>query len=80
MGLVLAGWKMGSRGYAEFYFTYFKASAFQRHFPWEILVVPKRTEFLWCPGGLHSVAGDGVDTVVVGCDFFALFFGGAFMG
>ena len=71
---------MGSQGYAELCYTYFKVSAFQRRFPWEILVVPKRTKFLWYVGGLHSVAGDGVDTVAVGCDFFAFFFGGAFLG
>ena len=81
MGFVSAGWQMGSQGYVGLYHSYFKVSAFQRRFPWEILVVPKRTEFCGVNvGGLHSAAGDSVDTVAVGCDFFAFFFGGAFLG
>ena len=61
-------------------FIFSKVLAFQRCFPWEILVVPKRTKFLWCAGGFHSAAGDSVDTVAVGCDFFVPFFGGVFFG
>ena len=46
MGFVSADWQMGSQGCAELYYAFsFKVSAFQRRFPWEILVVPKRTEF-----------------------------------
>ena len=64
----------------SFIILFLKVSAFQRCFPWEILVVPKRTEFLWCAGGFYSAAGGGVDTVAVGGDFFPFFFGGAFFG
>ena len=58
----------------------FKVSAFQRCFPWEILVVPKRTEFCGVLVDLHSAAGGGVDTVAAGGDFFPFFFGGTFFG
>ena len=41
-------WQVGKwvlRVMQNFIMLIFKVSAFQRHFPWEILVVPKRTEF-----------------------------------